>query len=193
MDLRISPGQSYLVRANRHLLIARLQKLETMQLAEPVEPGVWALSPRLEPALKKLGHRIDTVDLMQKALGEEAAERGVSNFVIHREMPRSPITGHLRAKGLASDGLADKVHLVIDGADGRVHYVELDAAIVPEDARVGAILSVGKESAARSVDKTVAALAAPTTGSTSPASMPRSRGAPSAFPAAMSKGTLRRT
>ena len=40
VDLRISPGQSYLVRANRHLLIARLQKLEAMELAEPVEAGV---------------------------------------------------------------------------------------------------------------------------------------------------------
>lgn len=160
VDLRISPGQSYLVRSNRHLLIARLQKLEQMELVEPVKPGVWELSPKLKPALKQLGDRIDTVNLMQKALGAEAAERGVSNFRIHREMPRSPVTGHLRAKGLAGDGLADKVHLVIDGVDGRVHYVELDAALVPEDARVGAILAVGKESSARSVDKTVAALAA---------------------------------
>jgi hypothetical protein len=75
-------------------------------------------------------------------------------------MPRSPVTGHLRGKGLAGDGLADKVHLVIDGVDGRVHYVELDAALVPDEARIGAILSVGKEPSARSVDKTIAALAA---------------------------------
>jgi type IV secretory pathway VirD2 relaxase len=160
VDLRISPGQSYLVRANRHLLIARLQKLEAMELAEPVEPGVWQLSPRLEPALKRLGQRIDTIGLMQRALGEEAAERSVSHFTIHREVPRSPVTGHLRAKGLAGDGLADKVHLVIDGVDGRVHYVELDAALVPDEARVGAILSVGREPSARSVDKTIAAVAA---------------------------------
>ena len=160
VDLRISPGQSYLVRANRHLLIARLQKLEAMELAEPVEPGVWQLSPRLEPALKRLGQRIDTIAIMRNALGEEAAERSVSHFTIHREVPRSPVTGHLRAKGLAGDGLADKVHLVIDGVDGRVHYVELDAALVPDEVRIGAILSVGREPTARSVDKTVAALAA---------------------------------
>ena len=160
VDLRISPGQSYLVRANRHLLIARLRKLEAMELADPVEPGVWELSPRLEWALKHLGQRIDTIGIMQRALGEEAAERSVSHFTIHREMPRSPITGHLRGKGLAGDGLADKVYLVIDGVDGRVHYVEVDAALVPDDARVGAIVSVGREPSARSVDKTIAALAA---------------------------------
>jgi type IV secretory pathway VirD2 relaxase len=61
VDLRISSGQSYLVRANRHLLIARLQKLEAMELAKPVEPGVWQLSPRIEPALRRLGQRIDTI------------------------------------------------------------------------------------------------------------------------------------
>ena len=115
IDLRISPGQSYLVRANRHLLIARLQKLEAMELAEPVEPGVWELSPKLERSLKQLGQRIDTINLMHKALGEEAAERGVSQFMIHREVPRSPITGHLKGKGLAGDGLTDKTYLVIDG------------------------------------------------------------------------------
>jgi type IV secretory pathway VirD2 relaxase len=160
VDLRISPGQSYLVRANRHLLIARLQKLEQMELAQPVEPGVWELSPRLERSLKQLGQRIDTVNLMQKALGAEAAERGVSQFTIHRELPRSPITGHLRGKGLAGDGLTDKAYLVIDGVDARVHYLELDAALMPEEARIGAILTIGQEASARSVDKTIAALAA---------------------------------
>ena len=34
VDLRISPHQSYLVRANRHLLISRLDTLETMGLAQ---------------------------------------------------------------------------------------------------------------------------------------------------------------
>jgi type IV secretory pathway VirD2 relaxase len=160
VDLRISPGQSYLVRANRHLLIARLQKLEVMELAKPIDPGVWELSPTLEPTLMHLGQRIDTIDLMQKALGEEAAERSISNFLIHRDVPRSPVTGHLRGKGLAGDGIADKVYLVIDGVDGRVHHVEFDAALVPDDARIGAILTVGREPSARSVDKTIAALAA---------------------------------
>jgi type IV secretory pathway VirD2 relaxase len=160
VDLRISPGQSYLVRANRHLLIARLQKLEVMELAEPVEPGVWELARNLERSLKQLGQRIDTINLMQKALGAEAAERGVSQFMIHREAPRSPMTGHLRGKGLAGDGLTDKAYLVIDGVDARVHYLELDAASLPEDARIGAILTIGREASARSVDKTIAALAA---------------------------------
>jgi type IV secretory pathway VirD2 relaxase len=50
VDLRISPHQSYLVRANRHLLLARLQKLERMQLAEPTRSAVWVLSPKQQSA-----------------------------------------------------------------------------------------------------------------------------------------------
>ena len=43
VDLRISPGQSYLVRVNRHLLISRLEKLKAMQLATPHR--AWSLAP----------------------------------------------------------------------------------------------------------------------------------------------------
>jgi hypothetical protein len=155
--VKLKGVQSYLVRANRHLLIARLQNLEVMELAKPVEPGVWELSPRLEAGLKQLGQRVDTINLMHKALGEEAAERGVSQFMIHREVPRSPIIGHLRGKGLAGDGLTDKAYLVTDGC---VHYLELDAGLLPEDARIGAILTIGRQASVRSVDKTIATFAA---------------------------------
>jgi type IV secretory pathway VirD2 relaxase len=160
VDLRISPGQSYLVRVNRHLLISRLDRLEAMQLATPVEPGVWALSPKLKPMLTQLGERIDTLNIMRDALGDEAAHRSVANYMIHREVPRSPVTGHLVGKGLASDGLSDKAYLVIDGVDARVHYVELNATLVPDDARPGAILTIGREPSARTVDKNIAAYAA---------------------------------
>jgi len=160
VDLRISPDQSYLVRANRHLLLARLQKLEGMELARPVKPGVWDLSPKLEPTLKHLGERIDTLNVMRGALGEQAAHRSVANFMVHRDMPRVVITGQVVGKGLAGDGLGEKAYLVIDGVDARVHYVELNTALLSDEARIGAILTVGQEPSARSVDKAIAALAA---------------------------------
>lgn len=160
VDLRISPHQSYLVRVNRHLLISRLEKLEAMQLATPVEPGVWELSPKLKPILMQLGERIDTLNIMRDALGDEAAHRSVANYMIHRDLPRSPVTGHLVGQGLAGDGLGDKAYLVIDGVDARVHYVELKTALLPDEARMGAILTVGREPSVRSVDKTIAAYAA---------------------------------
>ena len=91
----------------------------------------------------------------------QAAHRSVANFMIHREVPRGvAITGHLVGKGLAGDGLGDKAYLVLDGVDARVHYIELNATLVPDEARIGAILTVGREPSARTVDKTIAALAA---------------------------------
>jgi type IV secretory pathway VirD2 relaxase len=160
VDLRISPQQSYLVRVNRHLLISRLEKLEAMELAKPTGPGIWELSPKLEPTLKQLGDRIDTLNIMRDALGERAAERSVANFLIHRAVPPAPVTGHVVGKGLAGDGLGDKAYLIVDGVDARVHYVELHAALLPDEARIGAILSLGRGPPGRAVDKTIAALAA---------------------------------
>jgi len=74
--------------------------------------------------LTQLGERIDTLNIMRDALGAEAAHRSVANYMIHRDIPRSPVTGHLVGKGLAGGGLGDKAYLVIDGVDARVHYVE---------------------------------------------------------------------
>ena len=160
LDLRISPHQSYLVRVNRHLLVGRLEKLTAMELATPAEPGVWELSPNLKPILMQIGARMDTLQLMRDALGEQAAERGWSNFLIHREMPPSLITGELVGKGLAGDGLGDKVYLVINSVDARVHYLEMHAKLVPDEAQIGTILTMGRDASARSVDKTIAAYAA---------------------------------
>jgi type IV secretory pathway VirD2 relaxase len=159
VDLRISPHQSYLVRANRHLLISRLETLEKLELAKPAEPGVWQLSPRLQPILTRMGEREDIYNLMRDALGSEAARRGAL-YRVHAEVPSSPVTGMVVGKGLAGDGLGDKAYLVIDGVDAYVHYVELRSTQVPDDVRIGAILTVGREPSARSVDKTIAAYAA---------------------------------
>jgi type IV secretory pathway VirD2 relaxase len=94
VDLRISPNQSYLVRTNRHLLISRLETLEQMELAKPEEPGVWQLSPRLQPILTQMGERADTFNLIHDAPGAEAAHRSALTYRVHRGPRR------------ASDGLS---------------------------------------------------------------------------------------
>ena len=160
VDLRVSPNQDYLVRANRHLLLGRLQTLERMELAGEQEPGIWRLSPKLEPTLKQLGERMDKIHLMRRALGAGAAERSVSTFMIHHDAPRSAIIGRLAGRGLAGDGLGDEAYVILDGVDGRVHYVELNDALLPDEVQRGAVLSVGWAVSARSVDKTIAAQAA---------------------------------
>jgi len=159
VDLRISPDQSYLVRANRHLLIARLAKLEGMHLAKPVEPAVWELSPNLSPVLTELGERIDALNLMRDALGQEAAHRSLSTFRIHHQPPRFPITGQLIGSDLVGEGLSNKPYVIIHGIDAQVHYGELSLRLVPEQMQIGAVLTVGRQASARTVDNTIAAFA----------------------------------
>ncbi len=45
-------------------------------------------------------------------------------YVAHGKQITEPIVGRVLAKGLAGDEMGDRLHLVIDGVDGRTHYVE---------------------------------------------------------------------
>jgi len=76
------------------------------------------LSPKLKPIRTQPGGRIATRKLTSDALGEAASNRGVANCMMHREVPRFPVTGHLVSKGLAGDDLGDDAYLSMDG-DGR--------------------------------------------------------------------------
>lgn len=111
---------------------------------------------------------MDKVHLMRRALGAETAERSASTFLIHHDLPRSAITGRLAGRGLAGDGLGDDAYAILDGADGQVHYIELNDALLPDEIHRGAILTVGRAASARSVDKTIAAQAAHNGGLYSP-------------------------
>ncbi|WP_329603550.1 DUF3363 domain-containing protein [Acidiphilium iwatense] len=55
------------------------------------------------------------------------------------DLANRPVIG----KGLASDERGDRVHLVIDGADGRAHYVELSEAAA-RSTRTGSIVEIGR-------------------------------------------------
>ena len=81
---------------------------------------------------------------MHRALAEHslAEARGPSQYVTHGNRIAEPVMGQVLAKGLAGDELGDRLHLVIDGMDGRTHYVETaDAAKLDEIGR-GHIVSL---------------------------------------------------
>lgn len=46
---------------------------------------------------------------------------------MHRDGLQQQIAGRFLAKELAGDGSGDRIQLVIDGTDGRVHQIELRA------------------------------------------------------------------
>ena len=160
VDLRIGDERSHPGQTNRHLLIGRLKKLERMGLAREEGPAQWTLSSRLEMTLRALGERGDIIKTMHRALTDRGLQRAATDYVIHRGADEwQPTVGKVIGKGLAGDELAGGLHLVVDGADGRVHYAEVSGA-VGEEIRLGCIVEVGRaEAPPRPADRNIAELA----------------------------------
>ncbi|MET4801089.1 type IV secretory pathway VirD2 relaxase [Bradyrhizobium sp. LB11.1] len=143
-DLRPDQDMRDTFRQNRVLLIERARKLERMGLATEVETGQWIVSRKAEPALRELGARGDIIKTMDRVLEREdlAGDRHPARYVLHRENATERIVGRVLDKGLGGDEMAERVRLVIDGVDGRVHHIEMDAARAEEDGR-GMIVAAG--------------------------------------------------
>jgi type IV secretory pathway VirD2 relaxase len=157
LDLRQEAGQ---VRADfdRALRIGRLQTLERYRLAAEAEPGVWVLSEKLEPTLRDLGERGDIVKAINRALTDRGEERALGTFVLHGEQASGSIIGRVIGKGL-TDELGERIGLIVDGVDGRVHHVAVGEAARAEEARVGAIVALGPAPAGpRPADRNIAEL-----------------------------------
>jgi hypothetical protein len=149
------------LRQNRALLIQRARKLERMGLATEVEVGRWSLSPRVEPALRELGERGDIIKTMHRALTREglAEARPVTGYVLHGEKTTQPIVGRVLDKGLGGDEMGERVRLVIDGVDGRVHHFVMDPARAEEVQR-GMIVAAGAgPTGPRAADRNILAIA----------------------------------
>jgi type IV secretory pathway VirD2 relaxase len=128
-DLRPDQDMRDTFRQNRALLIERARKLERMGLAREIEPGQWIVSPKAEPVLRELGERGDFIKTMHRALEREGLteDRPLAGYVLHREHATERIVGRVLDKGLGGDEMGERVRLVIDGVDGRVHHIEMDA------------------------------------------------------------------
>ena len=143
-DLRPDQDMRDTFRQNRALLVGRARKLERMGLASEIETGRWMVSPKAEPTLRELGERGDIIKTMHRALDREglAEDRHPARYVLHREKTTERIVGRVLDKGLGGDEMGERVRLVIDGVDGRVHHIEMDAARA-EEARRGMIVAAG--------------------------------------------------
>ncbi len=147
VDLSQQPND----RQRQTLLRARLQRLEAMELAGRIDANHWRLSPNMQRTLTAMGERGDLLRTMHKALLGEARE-----CVLETE-PTSPIIGSIAAKGLA-DELNDRGYLVVDGIDGRAHYVRLPIGIDLAALPVGGIVEVKFAGRERSIDHNIAGL-----------------------------------
>jgi type IV secretory pathway VirD2 relaxase len=156
-DLRPDQDMRDTFRQNRALLIERARKLERMGLATEVETGKWIVSPKAEPALRELGERGDIIKTMHRALEREglAEDRHPARYVLHRENATERIVGRVLDKGLGSDEMGERVRLVIDGADGRVHHIEMDAARAEEVGRGMIVVAGSAPPGPRAADRNI--------------------------------------
>lgn len=158
LDLRPDAGQ---LRADldRTLFIGRLKSLERYGLATQTEPGVWSFSEKLEPTLRELGERGDIIKAINSSLAERGEERALGSYVLHDATMPEPVVGQLIGKRL-DDELGERIGLVIDGVDGRVHHVALPDATSSEAPAMGSIIQIGATSAdPRASDRNIAEIA----------------------------------
>ena len=104
-------------------MIGRLQRLERWGLATPDGAARWIVAEDTEQALRDLSLRRATVTVMYRALAEQGIDRPIPDYVIYGTKDQPEVTGRLVGKGL-HDELTGEAYAVIDGVDGRVHYVD---------------------------------------------------------------------
>jgi hypothetical protein len=130
-------------------MIGRVRRLERYGLAN-----------RAETTLKELGEHNDVIKTMHRALADHglADERGVAQYVRHGETADERIIGRVLAKGLAGDEMSERVYLVVDGADGRVHHMEFaDLGRIEEVRRDMIVEAAPAVSGPRPADRNIAA------------------------------------
>lgn len=142
-DLRPDKDLGEMFRKNRALMIDRARKLERMGLATETQRGLWKISPIAEQTLREIGTRGDIIKTMHEALERNhiVRDRDLSRMTLHGETVEQRVVGRVLSKGLGSDEMGDRVQLVIDGVDGRIHHIELDAARA-EDIRRKEIIEI---------------------------------------------------
>lgn len=123
------------------LKVGRLRKLESLDLADQIGPGQWAISENAETTLRQLGERGDIIKRIHRGLTEHGIERGVASYVLAGESLHDPVVGRLVARGL-DDELKGTAYAVVDGTDGRTHHIKLPDLDAAGDSAPGSIVEL---------------------------------------------------
>src|ERR1700730_3825225 len=102
LDLRPEAGQTS-ADFDKTLRLGRLQKLQRMGLALETQPGVWFVSEKTEPILRKLGERNDIIKGIKCALAERDPKREPGSIILHGQKVDTPVTGRVIDKQLSDE------------------------------------------------------------------------------------------
>jgi len=151
----------------QQLLVARARKLERMELAQRGGPLSWRLSPDAEATLRDLGRRRDIIATMHRAMMVAKLARRPELYVIDSlEAEPAAVVGKVVHRGPADDE-HDRRCLVIDGIDGRTHYIDIGRSAEPTP--IGSVVRVEPVTPQlRKADLTIAAIAQANGGKYSP-------------------------
>lgn len=142
-------------RQCQNVLRARLQHLEGMGLAARMDANRWKLQPSMVATLNAMGEREDALDTMRRVLKDQQRE-----LVVHdvSGANAAPFIGRIAGKGLA-DELNDRSYLVVDGIDGRAHYLKLPAGANLAELPINGIVKGTPPGWEKPVDRNIAAIA----------------------------------
>ncbi len=158
VDLRQERGAWDGEGTYQQLLVARARKLERMELAEREGPLAWRLSPDAEATLRDLGRRRDIIATMHRAMTVAKLARRPELYVIDSlEAEPAAVVGKVVHRGPADDE-HDRRCLVIDGVDGRTHYIDIGRSAEPTP--IGSVARIEPvRPQLRKADVTIAAVA----------------------------------
>lgn len=137
LDLRHQGGRG----AYNQRLIGRAMQLEKLGLAERLAPGCWSIAANLESTLRDLGLRGDIIKTMHRTLTHAGRTPSPVDFAMHEHQEPDAVTGRLVGRGLA-DELSGSAFAIVEGTDGRTHYLRFSDLEWTGDAAAGAIVEL---------------------------------------------------
>ncbi len=136
----------------------RLRKLKAMDLAEDIGGGRYRLADGLEHTLRHMGERGDIIRLMQRELTARRLDRAGVEQVVSNNLSE-PLVGRVIKRGF-SDEHRDRHYLMVDGVDGRVHYVDIGRGAATPSVPEGTTVRIDPRAATvTQADRTVDAVA----------------------------------
>lgn len=146
----------------RHTLrMGRLRTLERMGIADEAGTGIWRLAPEMEQTLRRMGERGDIIKTMHRDLAASGIARAPADHAIFDfGKAGNRLIGRILAEGF-SDEFNERRYAIVDGLDGRAHYVDLGLRQASDEPLIrNTIVEVNvRMGAPREVDRTIGAVA----------------------------------